>query len=69
MDRAAAATAGQRLIPAPHVTKVGTRILISQATKDRLTIDVPMRLVGEAHVKGRKQPVVVYEVGPSRRAS
>jgi len=47
----------------------GTRILISQATKDRLTIDVPMRLVGEAHVKGRKQPVVVYEVGPSRRAS
>jgi adenylate cyclase len=47
----------------------GTRILISQATKDRLTIDVPMQLVGEAHVKGRKQPVVVYEVGPSRRAS
>ena len=47
----------------------GTRILISQATKDRLTIDVPLRLVGEAHVKGRKQPVVVYEVGPSRRAS
>jgi adenylate cyclase len=47
----------------------GTRILISQATKDRLTIDVPMRLVGEATVKGRKQAVVVYEVGLSRRAS
>ncbi len=46
----------------------GTRILISQATKDRLTIDVPMRLVGEATVKGRKQPVVVYEVGTSRSA-
>src|SRR5262249_14955678 len=40
----------------------GTRILISQATKDRLTIPVATRLVGEATVKGRKQPVVVYEV-------
>ena len=44
----------------------GTRILISQATKDRLTIDVPIRLVGEATVKGRKQPVVIYEVGAPR---
>ncbi|HKW01084.1 MAG TPA: adenylate/guanylate cyclase domain-containing protein [Vicinamibacterales bacterium] len=40
----------------------GTRILISQATKDRLTRPVETRLVGEATVKGRKQPVVVYEV-------
>src|SRR5713101_5432791 len=32
MDNAAAATAGQRLIPAPQVTKVGTRILIRLAT-------------------------------------
>jgi adenylate cyclase len=40
----------------------GTRILISQATKDRLTTPVETRLVGEATVKGRKQPVVVYEV-------
>jgi adenylate cyclase len=47
----------------------GTRILISEATKDRLTIDVPTRLVGEVTVKGRKQPVVVYEVGLSRSAS
>ncbi len=44
----------------------GTRILISQATKDQLTIDVPTRLVGEVTVKGRKQPVVVYEVGAPR---
>jgi adenylate cyclase len=40
----------------------GTHILISQATKDRLTIPVETRLVGEAHVKGRSQAVVVYEV-------
>jgi len=40
----------------------GTRILISQATKDRLTTPVATRLVGEATVKGRKQAVVVYEV-------
>ena len=40
----------------------GTRILISQATKDRLTSPVATRLVGEVTVKGRKQPVVVYEV-------
>ncbi len=40
----------------------GTRILISQATKDRLTRPVTTRLVGEVTVKGRKQPVVVYEV-------
>jgi len=40
----------------------GTRILISQATKDRLTTNVPTRHVGEAHVKGRREPVVVYEV-------
>jgi adenylate cyclase len=40
----------------------GTRILISQATKDRLTTDVETRLVGEVPVKGREQHVVVYEV-------
>jgi len=40
----------------------GTRLLISQATKDRLTRPVTTRLVGEVTVKGRKQPVVVYEV-------
>jgi adenylate cyclase len=40
----------------------GTRILISQATKDRLTLPVATRLVGEVTVKGRKQPVIVHEV-------
>jgi adenylate cyclase len=40
----------------------GTRLLISQATKDRLTSPVATRLVGEVTVKGRRQPVVVYEV-------
>jgi adenylate cyclase len=40
----------------------GTRILISQATKDRLTSPVATRLVGEVTVKGRTQPVVVHEV-------
>ena len=40
----------------------GTRILISQATKDGLTTPAATRLVGEATVKGRKQAVVVYEV-------
>ena len=40
----------------------GTRILISQATKDRLTRDVGTRKVGEATVKGRREPVVIYEV-------
>jgi len=40
----------------------GTRILISQATKDRLTRPVVTRRVDEVHVKGRREPVVVYEV-------
>ena len=40
----------------------GTRILISQATKDRLTTSVATRLVGEVAVKGRREPVVVHEV-------
>ena len=30
----------------------GTHILISQATKDRLTIAVETRLVGEVHSQG-----------------
>jgi adenylate cyclase len=40
----------------------GTRILISQATRDRLTDPVETRLIGEVTVKGRAQAVVVYEV-------
>ena len=40
----------------------GTRILISQATRDRLTRPVTTRKVGEATVKGRREPVVIWEV-------
>jgi adenylate cyclase len=40
----------------------GTRILISQATRDRLTRPVATRKVGEATVKGRREPVVIWEV-------
>ena len=40
----------------------GTHILISQATKDQLTVPTVTRLVGEAHVKGRAQGVTIYEV-------
>ena len=40
----------------------GTRILISQATKDRLTTSIETRLIGEVKVKGRDQRVVIYEV-------
>ncbi len=40
----------------------GTRILISQATKDRLTTGVETRLVGPVTVKGRREPAVIYEV-------
>jgi adenylate cyclase len=41
----------------------GARILISEATRRRLTIDVPARLIGELTVKGRKQPVTVFAIG------
>jgi adenylate cyclase len=40
----------------------GTRILISQATKDHLTRPVQARRVGEVTVKGRREPVVVWEI-------
>jgi len=40
----------------------GTRILISQATRDRLTRPVVTRRKGEVTVKGRREPVVVWEV-------
>ena len=40
----------------------GTRILISQATKDRLTTPVDTRLIGEVKVKGRDRSVTVHEV-------
>ena len=43
-------------------TKNGTRILISQATKDRLTTSIETRLIGEVKVKGRDKSVVICEV-------
>jgi adenylate cyclase len=39
-----------------------THILISEETRDRLTEPVETRRIGEVKVKGRAQPVVVYEV-------
>lgn len=40
----------------------GTRLLISQATRDRLTRSFATRRVGEVTVKGRREPVVIWEV-------
>ena len=40
----------------------GTRILISEETRSRLTVPVSTRSIGEVSVKGRKRLVVVYEV-------
>jgi adenylate cyclase len=40
----------------------GTRILISDDTRRRLTTPVETRLIGEVVVKGRTQAAVVYEV-------
>jgi adenylate cyclase len=40
----------------------GTRVLISEETRRRLSGPVRTRLIGEVTVKGRKQPVTVHEV-------
>jgi adenylate cyclase len=40
----------------------GTRILMSEATKARLTLPVQSRRIGDVTVKGKTQPVGVYEV-------
>jgi adenylate cyclase len=40
----------------------GTRILISETTRARLSMPPPTRAIGEVVVKGRTQPVMVYEV-------
>jgi len=47
----------------------GTRILISQATRDRLTSGAATRLVGPLAVKGRREPVVVHEVVQTTHSS
>lgn len=48
----------------------GTRILISEETRSRLTLDVQTRPIGAVTVKGRAEPVSVFEVaglGAARR--
>ena len=45
----------------------GTRILISQATKDLLTSAVTTRTIGEVTVKGRREVAIVHEVIGSRK--
>jgi len=40
----------------------GTRILISDATRSRLTIPVETRFIGDVKVKGKTQAVPVYTV-------
>jgi len=40
----------------------GTHILISEATRAQLTIPVATRPIGEVHVKGRAEGVLVHEV-------
>lgn len=40
----------------------GTRLLISEETRARLTLPVQTRVIGEVTVKGRKQAVLVHEV-------
>jgi adenylate cyclase len=40
----------------------GTRIIISEATRARLTVPVETRLLGDVTVKGRAQAVQIYEV-------
>lgn len=40
----------------------GTKILISQATRDLLTVPVATRWIGDALIKGRQERVTVYEV-------
>jgi adenylate cyclase len=40
----------------------GTRVIISEATRARLTMPVPVRPIGEVTVKGRTQAVMIHEV-------
>ena len=40
----------------------GTRLLISEETRARLTLPVQTRVIGEVNVKGRKRAVLVHEV-------
>jgi adenylate cyclase len=40
----------------------GTRIIISDATRVRLTAQYPLRSLGDVIVKGKSRPVAIYEV-------
>ena len=42
--------------------ELGTDILISEATRERLDTSFATELIGEVHVKGRAQPVQIYKV-------
>ena len=42
----------------------GTRIIISDATRSRLTQEFTLRPLGDVVVKGKSQPVAVFEVQP-----
>jgi adenylate cyclase len=48
--------------------ELGTRILISEATRSRLTIPVNTRQIGEISVKGRAEPVMLYELKAAESA-
>ena len=39
----------------------GVKVLISRETRDRLTLDVPLREIGRVPVKGRSEPVELFE--------
>src|ERR1700761_7431091 len=42
--------------------ELGTDIIISEATRDKLDATVTTDGIGEVHVKGRAQPVQIYKV-------
>jgi adenylate cyclase len=42
--------------------ELGTDIIISEATRERLDPTATTELIGEVHVKGRAQPVQIYKV-------
>jgi adenylate cyclase len=40
----------------------GTRVIISDATRARLTLDLDIHPLGEVVVKGKSKPVSIFEV-------
>ncbi|HUE88639.1 MAG TPA: adenylate/guanylate cyclase domain-containing protein [Vicinamibacterales bacterium] len=47
----------------------GTRVIISEATRDALKGQYDIRPLGEVIVKGKSRPVAIYEVKPERMSS